>query len=65
MSYLGKILNLPNMIASRFATVRDEYGNTLSVDADELPKNSKEGDDFAYRVEFNKTNEVVIKNDKK
>ena len=66
MSYFGKILNLPILKFSRYATIRDEFGNNHPVDVDELPQESKEGDDFAFRVEFsNKTSEVIIKNDKK
>jgi hypothetical protein len=66
MSYFGKILSLPLLKFTRFATIRDEFGNNQPVDVDEIPEGSKEGDDFAYRVEFsNKTGQMVFKNDKK
>ncbi len=66
MSYIGKILNLPFLKFSRFATIRDEFGNNHAVDVDEIPNDSKEGDDFAFRVEFSeKSDQMTLKNDKK
>jgi len=52
VSSIGKIINLP-LPGSSFARVRDEYGNEYSVEKEELPKDSKAGDTFAYIVDVN------------
>lgn len=51
MSSIGKLQSFP-MPGSQWARVRDEYGNDWSVPAKDLPRNVKEGDQLAYRVDF-------------
>ncbi|MFW7380689.1 MAG: hypothetical protein ACOH5I_17885 [Oligoflexus sp.] len=48
---IGKIVSMP-MPQSKWARIRDEYGNDWSVKTDDLPKNVGSGDDIAYRLDF-------------
>ena len=47
----GSIVGMPPG-ASDFGMVRDEYGNTRSVDRGELEEDLEDNDDVAYRVDF-------------
>ena len=62
---IGKIVGLPPG-SSQYARVRDEYGSEYSVKKEEIPKEARPGDDFAYRVDvfYNESGlATTLKND--
>ncbi len=48
---VGTVLSLPNTY-SQFARIKDANGVSYTADPSVLPKNIKEGDDVAYKVEI-------------
>ncbi len=57
---VGKIIDLPD--SNGYGRVRDEYGEIYTVRAGEFDKEAKEGDNFAYRVNFlsNKSGNITL-----
>ena len=51
MADLATIINLPRG-TSEYATVKDQFGNLITVSKKDLPPEPVEGNQYAYRVEF-------------
>lgn len=51
MADLATIINLPRG-TGEYATVKDPFGNLVTVKKESLPSNAEEGKQFAYKVEF-------------
>lgn len=51
MSDLATIINLPRG-NGEYATVKDNFGNLITVPKENLPQKAEEGKQYAYRVEF-------------
>lgn len=48
---VGKLITLPNAY-SRFGQIKNADGVAYTVEPSQIPKDAKQGDTFAYKVEI-------------